>query len=385
MPIYLDNAATSFPKPEPVYRCIDEALRQFGGNPGRGGHQLAIDASRVVFTAREAVAGFFGVGDSSRIVFTANATAAINLALFGRLHPGDRVVTTNMEHNAVARPLRALQERGVEVIKVAADRSGFVDPDDFCRACVQAPTAMAVLGHVSNVTGTIQELDTIGPWCRAHGIVLLVDAAQSAGLLPIDVEAFGIDLLAAPGHKGLFGPVGTGFLYVREGLEIAPVIFGGTGANSHSDLMPEAMPERLESGTPNTPGLAGLTAGIAWLEELGLAAVQRHEVACMARLLAGLGAIPGVVLYGSCDAAKSGGVLSFNVVGLDPSVVGYRLDHDFSICVRVGLHCAPDAHRAIGTYPAGTVRVSPNLMNRLEELDAFIAAIRSIAKTTSLP
>lgn len=379
MAIYLDNAATSFPKPEAVYRSIDETLRQFGGNPGRGGHQLALDASRIVFTAREAVAGFFGINDSSRVVFTANATVAINQALFGHLRPGDRVVTTNMEHNAVARPLRALQERGVEVVKVAADRHGFVSPQDFCRACAAAPTALAVLGHVSNVTGTIQDLATIGPWCRSHGITLLVDAAQSAGFLPIDVERLGIDLLAAPGHKSLFGPVGSGFLYVRPGLELTPLLFGGTGANSHSELMPDVMPERLESGTPNTPGLAGLTAGIAWLEEVGLEAIREHENRCMTRLLAGLATIPGLELYGPGDAGKSGGVLSFNLQGLDPSAVAFRLDHEFAICVRAGLHCAPEAHRAIGTYPSGTVRVSPNMMNRLEEIETFISAIATIA------
>ena len=380
MAIYLDNAATSFPKPEAVYRSIDETFRRFGGNPGRGGHQYALDASRIVFTAREAVAGFFGISDSSRVVFTANATVAINQALFGSLRPGDRVVTTNMEHNAVARPLRALQERGVEVVKVAADRRGFVSAQDFCRACSAAPTVLAVLGHISNVTGTIQDLATIGPWCRRHGVTLLVDAAQSAGLLPIDVETLGIDLLAAPGHKGLFGPVGTGFLYVRPGLELVPLLYGGTGANSHSDLMPDVMPERLESGTPNTPGLAGLTAGIAWLEEVGLDAIREHEIKCMSRLLAGLAAIPGLELYGPGDAAKSGGVLSFNLPGADPSAVAYRLDQEFSICVRAGLHCAPEAHRAIGTYPAGTVRVSPNMMNRPEEIEAFIAAIATIAQ-----
>jgi len=380
MAIYLDNAATSFPKPEVVYRSIDETFRQFGGNPGRGGHQLALDASRIVFTAREAVAGFFGISDSSRVVFTANATAAINQALFGLLRPGDRVVTTNMEHNAVARPLRALQERGVKVVKVAADRYGFVPAEDFCQACSAAPTALAVLGHISNVTGTIQDLETIGPWCRSHGITLLVDAAQSAGLLPIDVETMGIDLLAAPGHKGLFGPVGSGFLYVRPGLELVPLLYGGTGANSHSELMPDVMPERLESGTPNTPGLAGLTAGIAWLEEVGLTAIREHEIKCMSRLLAGLAAIPGLELYGPGNAAQCGGVLSFNIQGLDPSAVAFRLDHDFSICVRAGLHCAPEAHRAIGTYPTGTVRVSPNMMNRLEEIEAFLTAITTIAQ-----
>lgn len=378
MPIYFDNAATSFPKPESVYRSIDDALRQAGGNPGRGGHSLALAANRIVLTAREAVAELFGIGDSSRVIFTSNATEAINLGLFGRLSPGDRVVTTNMEHNAVARPLRALQERGVEVVKVAADQSGFVDPTLFCQACTASPTTLAVLGHVSNVTGTIQALEAIGPRLRQLGIPLLVDAAQSAGLLAIDVDQLGIDLLAAPGHKGLLGPTGTGFLYVREGLELKPLLFGGTGANSSSDLMPDEMPERLESGTPNTPGLAGLAAGIAYLQSVGLDAIRKHELHCIGRLLAGLGELPGLVLHGPGIAARMGGVLSFTLQQRDPATIGFLLDRDHDLCVRVGLHCAPDAHRAIGTYPHGTVRVSPGHFTTDDDLDLLLSAVREL-------
>lgn len=379
MPIYLDNAATSFPKPEAVYRAVDDALRTAGGNPGRGSHQLALAANRIVLAARETVADFFGIADSSRVVFTGNATEALNLALFGLLRPGDRVVTTNMEHNAVARPLRLLQERGVTVVKVAANPSGFINSRDFCAACSAAPTSLAVLGHVSNVTGTIQPLEEIGPWCRSHAVPLLVDAAQSAGLLPIDVTTMGIALLAAPGHKGLLGPVGTGFLYVQEGLNVEPVILGGTGANSHSDLMPEEMPERLESGTPNTPGLAGLSAGVDYLRSLGGDAVRRHESHCMERLVSGLGMISSICLYGPADVRQLGGVLSFNLLGVDPAEVGFRLDRDHDICVRVGLHCAPDAHRAIGTYPHGTVRVSPGHFTTDADLDRFLDAMRTLA------
>lgn len=378
MAIYLDNAATSFPKPESVYRAVDRALRETGGNPGRGGHRMAIDAARLVFETREAVAGFFGVADASRVVFTASATMAINQALFGWLRPGDRVVTSSMEHNAVVRPLRALAERGVTVVKVPAGSDGRLDPASFRAACA-APTALAVLSHCSNVSGTVQPVEELGPWCRARGIPLLLDAAQSAGLLPIDVEALGIAMLAAPGHKGLLGPAGTGCLYLRPDLELQPLMFGGTGSNSQSELAPETMPERLECGTLNTPGLAGLRAGIAYLREQGPAQLRAREQERMQQLGAGLAAIAGVQLYGSRDPALQGGALSFNLAGRDPSEVGFRLDHDHDILVRVGLHCAPEAHRTLGTFPRGTVRVSPGPFTTAAEIERFLDAVRMLA------
>lgn len=378
MAIYLDNAATTFPKPETVYRAVDHALRETGGNPGRGGHRLAIAAGRLVFEARETVAGFFGIPDSSRVVFTASATMGINLALFGVLRPGDRVVTTSMEHNAVTRPLRALQERGVTVVKVAADREGRVDAQALRDACRQ-PTRLVVLSHCSNVTGTVQPLEEIGPWCRERGILLLVDAAQSAGLLEIDVERLGIDLLAAPGHKGLLGPAGTGLLYVRDGLTLQPLLFGGTGSNSQSDLAPEEMPERLECGTLNTPGLAGLKAGIEYLQSNGLASVRAREAGLLGQLIDGLAIVPGVRLFGPRDPACHGGALSFVIDGLDPAETGFRLDRDYGILVRVGLHCAPDAHRTVGSFPQGTVRVSPGPFTTAAEISELLAAVRDLA------
>lgn len=378
MTIYLDNAATSFPKPESVYRAVDQTQRFVGANPGRGGHRLAVDASRLVFSAREAVADFFSIADASRIAFTGSATEAINIALFGLLQPGDRVVTSTMEHNSVTRPLRTLQDRGVEVVKVPADRRGFIDPLAIRRACVEK-TRMVVLTHCSNVTGTLQPIEEIGPWCRREGILFLVDAAQSAGFFTIDVEAMGIDLLAVPGHKGLLGPQGTGFLYVREGLKPIPLIYGGTGGNSHSELPPETMPERLESGTLNTPGIAGLKAGIDFLNEEGIAAVRAHEQELMARLIEGLREIPGCSIYGPLDPRFHGGALSFNMEGIDPSEVGFILDRDHDIFSRVGLHCAPDAHRTIGTFPRGTVRVSPGFFTTPGEIDHLVAALSSLS------
>jgi cysteine desulfurase/selenocysteine lyase len=376
MALYLDNAATSFPKPDAVYRAVDEAMRLIGANPGRGGHRMAMEASRLVFEARETLAAFFGVSDSSRIVFTPSATEALNQGLFGLLRPGDRVVTSTMEHNAVTRPLRALEQRGVRVTKVAADSRGFVDPEDIRRAAAGA--RMVVLCHCSNVTGTLQPVEEIGPWCRKEGILLLVDAAQSAGLFSFNVETMGIDLLAVPGHKGLLGPSGTGVLYLREGLQPEPLIYGGTGGNSQSDLPPEDLPERLECGTLNLPGLAGLKAGVEFLQGEGIANVRAREQELMACLISGLREIPGVRLYGPLEPRAHGGVLSFNVEGRDPAEIGFLLDRDHEIYTRVGLHCAPDAHRTIGTFPRGTVRVSPGCFNTVGDIDRFLAAVSAI-------
>lgn len=378
MTIYLDNAATSFPKPEVVYAAVDRTLRGVGASPGRGGHREALAAARLVFAAREAAASLFGVADSARIAFTASATEAINCALFGLLRPGDRVVTSSMEHNAVTRPLRALQERGVVVVKVPADRQGFVDPAAIKAACAE-PTRLVVLTHCSNVTGTLQPVEEIGPWCRRQGILFLVDAAQSAGLFAIDVASLGIDLLAVPGHKSLLGPPGTGLLYVREGITLQPLIYGGTGGNSHSELPPEAMPERLEAGTLNTPGLAGLLAGIEFLLGEGVVAVRAREAELLGRLIDGLREIPDVELYGPLDPRFHGGALSFNLTGRDPAEIGFLLDRDHAILCRVGLHCAPDAHRTIGTFPRGTVRVSPGFFTTEAEIDHLVGAVAAVA------
>jgi cysteine desulfurase family protein len=378
MTIYLDNAATSFPKPEPVCLAVDRALRYGAANPGRGGYQLSLAAARLVFAARESAAQLVGMPDPARIVFTANATEALNLAMFGTLRPGDRVVTSSMEHNAVTRPLTALADLGVKVIKVPGDATGFVPPAELQRACISG-TRMLVINHCSNVTGTVQEIEELGNWCRKQGILLLVDAAQSAGLLPIDVVEMAIDLLAVPGHKGLLGPPGTGFLCVREGLQLSPLLYGGTGTRSTYDRQPEEMPERLESGTLNVIGLAGLHAGLNFLQEIGLTRVREHECALLEQLMAGLRRIPGVTLFGPGNSRRHGGALSFTVAGLDPTLVGHRLDADHDICVRVGLHCAPDVHRTIGTYPEGTVRISPGWFTSHDEIDVFLAAVRSLA------
>ena len=378
-PIYLDNAATSFPKPDSVYSSVIETLRS-GGSSGRGNYQQAIDAGRLVFETREALAEIFNAGCSDRFIFTANATMAINQALFGLLQSGDRVVTTMIEHNAVTRPLRELQNRGVNVVKVTADsKSGIVSEAALQQACLSAPTRLLVVNHCSNVIGSIQPISELGRWCHEHDILFMLDGAQSAGLLPIDLQALEVDLFAAPGHKGLLGPQGTGFLYIGEDIELAPLIYGGTGANSHADTQPQALPERLESGTHNLPGLAGLLAAIRFLLQTGVSEVRSREVVLIGKILTGLSSMENVKIYGPEDAMLRGGAVSFNVADLDPSEVGFFLDQQAQIAVRVGLHCAPDAHRTIGTYPTGTVRVSPGFFTTEDEIMIFLQAIQKLS------
>ncbi|WP_321391604.1 aminotransferase class V-fold PLP-dependent enzyme [uncultured Desulfuromusa sp.] len=378
-PIYLDNAATSHPKPESVYDAVIDALRS-GGSPGRGHYRQTMAAERQVFETREALSELFNAGGSDRFVFGPNGTAAINLALFGLLKPGDRVVTTTVEHNAVSRPLRALQDRGVVVEKVAADpQSGIVSESDLQQACLREPTRLLVVNHCSNVIGSIQPITNMGRWCHDHDILFMLDGAQSAGMLPIDFQALNVDLFAAPGHKGLLGPQGTGFLFVKEGIELTPLIYGGTGANSHSDLQPQFLPERFESGTHNLPGLAGLRAGLTFLIKTGIPAIRAREVELTDRILTGLAGIEGVKLYGPEDVMMRGGAISFNVANQDPAEVGYALDQQRRISVRVGLHCAPDAHRSINTYPTGTVRVSPGYFTTDAEIESFLQVIQELS------
>ena len=378
--VYLDNAATSHPKPETVYQAVDAAMRR-GGSAGRGSHVQGLSAVREVFRTRELLAEMFHVPSSERFVFTSNATQALNLALFGLLTPGDRVVTTSMEHNAVIRPLRALQDRGVEVVKVAADPvTGVVPADAIKAACLSAPTRMLVMNHASNVFGSLQPLEGLGGWCRHQGIVFLVDGSQTAGLMPINLTELQIDLFAAPGHKGLLGPQGTGFLYLRDGIDLCPLIYGGTGANSHSSLQPEMLPERFESGTFNIPALAGLGAALTFLLSADINNIHEHETRLTGRLIHGLQLIAGVKLYGPPANSPRGSALSFTIEGSDPADIGHRLDQ-VGIAVRTGLHCSPDSHRSLGTFPAGTVRVSPGFFTIDSDIDYFLEQVDHLSKS----
>jgi len=378
MSLYLDNAATSYPKPEPVYEAVARALRDLGVSPGRGGYRRGLEATRLLFETRESVAALFGIGDSSRVIFTHSATEALNLAVLGLVRPGDHVISTSAEHNSLVRPLHLAGKRGAEITWVEADRRGFVTPDQIA-AAIRPSTRLVALAHCSNVTGAIQPVAEIAAVARRAGALFLVDAAQSAGMIPIDAPAIGIDLLAAPGHKGLMGPQGTGVLCVADGVELEPLFVGGTGGASSGVEQPDAMPERFESGTHNLPGIAGLGAGVDFIRAVGLEAIRKREEELVARLVAGLESLSGVTCHGPLPGELRGSLVSFTVEGIDPQAIGFRLDQEFDICVRVGLHCAPAAHRTIGTYPGGAVRVSPGYFTTDREVDAFLRAMEAIA------
>ena len=378
--IYFDNAATSWPKPDAVPRAMERFLKEHGANPGRSGHALSIQAGRVVYEARERAARLFGHGDPMSLVFTKNATEALNLALQGLLQPGDHVITSTMEHNSVLRPLRFLEGRGVAVTRVPCGGDGALDPGDVDKA-ITGKTKLVVLGHASNVVGTICPVAEIGRIARERDLLFCVDAAQSAGAIPVDMAAMGIDLLAFTGHKSLYGPQGTGGLCVGERAQgrLRPLMYGGTGSASDSDVHPAFLPDCFEAGTLNAVGLAGLAAGIAFVEERGIEAIRAHETALAARLLAGLGATPGVRLLGPRDAGRQTAVVSFNVDGWSCSEVAQAVEERAGICCRAGLHCAPLAHRQLGTFPDGAVRFGMGIFNTGTEVAAAIDAVRGLA------
>jgi cysteine desulfurase family protein len=377
--IYIDNAATSFPKAPGVAEAMVRTLTDAGGNPGRSGHALAVAAQGVVNETRRRLGALLGAPDPSRLVFTANATDALNQALFGLLRPGERVVTTSLEHNAMVRPLAALARRGVTVEQVACAPDGTIDLDDLARALHVRPTRLVAMLHASNVSGTILPAREAARLAHDHGALFLLDAAQTAGALPIDVRELGIDLLALPGHKGLLGPPGTGALYVAAGVTLTPLRYGGTGVRSEDELMPEELPEGLEAGTLNTLGLAGLGAALRYLSERGVAAVRAHEVALTERLLAGLHEISGLRVHGVADPARQVATVSISLPGWEPTDLAAVLDSSFGIAVRAGLHCAPGAHRTLGTFPAGTVRLSSGCFTTSEDIDQVVKALGHLA------
>lgn len=381
MSIYLDNAATSFPKPESVYQAVMHAMRMIGASPGRAGHRRSMEAGRLMFQAREAVANLFAIPDSSRVIFGHSATEALNLGLRGTLKPGDHVITTSMEHNSLLRPLFLLRRQGVELTIVQAGGDGRVDPDDV-RQALRPNTRMIAVGHISNVSGTIQAIDLLAGIAREAGALFLLDAAQSAGSVPIDVVKTGIDLLAAPGHKGLFGPQGTGFLYAASAVSLRPLLAGGTGSSSTDEEQPDTVPEGFEAGTHNLPGIAGLKAGVEFVLEQGAAVIGERERQFVISAAQRLVAVPGITLRGPDDPADRGGVLSFTCEGMDPAMLAFMLDQRFDIAVRAGLHCAPQAHRTLGTFPGGTLRLSPGWFTTSEEIAIFCDAVVECSRST---
>ncbi|WP_188399273.1 aminotransferase class V-fold PLP-dependent enzyme [Sporomusa sp. GT1] len=376
--IYLDNAATTWPKPESVYQAVDQCLRTRGANPGRGGHGMARAASLLLYETREALAELFGIADANQLVFTYNATDAISMAVMGLADPGDSIVTTSMEHNAVARTLRLAQSRGVTIHVIPCDSTGQLDMQAMAAAIRQKPKAV-VMTHASNVTGTIMPVAEVGKLTKEQGVALVVDAAQTAGVEDIHVADMGIDILAFSGHKGLLGPQGTGGLYIHEAITVRPLRVGGTGSLSESDLQPEFMPDSLESGTPNTPGIAGLNAGVQFILQTGQAVIRAKEMELTGQLLAGLLAIPAASVYGRLDLLGRTAVVSFTLKGQDSGQIAHLLDQQYAIACRSGLHCAPWAHKTIGTLETGTVRLSPGYFNTQQEIEQALAAIREIA------
>jgi len=377
--IYLDNAATSFPKPEAVYQALDRFARNDLANPGRAGHKMALAAERALDDCRHLLNQFFHGEGPERFVFTLNCTDALNMALKGILAEGDHVITTDLEHNSVSRPLRKMElDRRIALTRVMADAGGTVDPDDF-RKAITSRTRIISLTHASNVLGTIQPVAEVGRIARDHGLLFLVDAAQTAGVVPIDVQAMNIDLLAFPGHKSLLGPTGTGALYVGPRAQLRAWREGGTGGDSSNETQPMEFPYFLEGGTPNVLGVAGLSAGIKYVQEKGIDELHDHEVKLTERLWRRLEEMPGYEVFGHRDSTHRVGTLSFRAEALPAAEVGGILDQAFEVAVRPGLHCAPYIHRSLGTFPEGTVRVSPGPFNTAEDIDHVARALAEIS------
>ena len=377
--IYLDNAATSYPKPEIVYNGILKCMREYCANPGRGGHTMSVLAGREVMKSREIISNFFNIDCPLRLCFTKNATEAINIAIKGWVKKCDHVITTCMEHNSVLRPLKRLEKDGIiELTIVEANEFGEIDVEDISKS-IKSNTSLIVSTLSSNVNGIVMPIHEIGEIAQRNGILFLVDAAQGAGTIDIDVKKMNIDMLAFPGHKGLLGPQGSGGLYVKEGIEIVPIMEGGTGSNSESLFQPNLMPDALESGTVNTPGIIGMGYGIRFIESIGRENLKLYKHLLLQRLYEGLKEIKGVKLYSVAKKDKNSGIIGFNIKGLDSTEVSSILNCKYKILTRAGLHCAPLAHRTLGTLSTGLVRLSIGCFNTIDEIDFTIKAIRDIS------
>lgn len=378
--IYLDNAATTWPKPEEVYQRMDEFFRDWGANPGRAGHKMAAKAGRDIYGVREKLAAFFGAEDSAEIIFTSNATHSLNLGIYGVAEKGDHIITSCLEHNSVIRPLKELERQGmIELSIVGLTEEGELDYAGFTRE-IKERTKMIVITHGSNVTGHLIDLEKICQVKQEHEILLMVDAAQTAGVFPIDLRKLSIDLLAFPGHKSLYGPPGTGGLYIRKGTDVNFIFAGGTGSKSEQFYQPEVWPDKYESGTNNSVGIIGLGAGIEFILEEGMDQIRKHELELCQRFIEGIKDFKNVKLYGPDLEKPRTPVVSFNLGNESSSEVGYILDQVFDIAVRTGLHCAPLVHQTLGTTEQGMVRASFGYFNTIEEVDQAIDAIGRIAQ-----
>ena len=377
--IYLDNAATSWPKPPSVAEAMIRCLNEAAANPGRGSHAMAVKASRVLFEARKKLARLFNIANPNDIAFTLNTTHALNLAIQGWLRPGDHVITTSVEHNSIRRPLEAMRRtRGVDITYIPADSEGQIDLNRV-EAAIRDRTTLIAVTHASNLLGSVLPVRELGALARAKGAKLLVDAAQSAGAMPIDVEAMNIDMLAFPGHKGLMGPQGTGGLYVHPDIDLEPLMYGGTGSHSELADQPAVRPDRYEAGTMNTVGIAGLSAGVQFVLDETVEKIGNKEKHLTDKLLRGLLNIPGVRVLGPAPGKPRAAVVSFVLEGADPSETAFILDQHYGIAVRSGFHCTPLGHETAGTTGTGAVRASPGYFTTDKEIESFIRAIEEIA------
>ena len=377
--IYLDNAATTFPKPEAVYNAMMDCMKNYCANPGRAGHKLAMKAAREIYDTRENIAKLFNIDNPMNIVFTNNATDSLNLAIKGVVNKGDHIITTSMEHNSVIRPIKALEKIGVENTIVQCDEQGFLNIDDLEKA-IKPNTKLIVTTHASNVCGTLIDIKSISEIANKHNILYLIDASQTVGVYDIDLKDIKADMLAAPGHKGLLGPQGTGILYIREGLNIGILKEGGTGSRSEDLFQPDLLPDKYESGTHNTPGIVGLNEGVKFIFKEGIDKIKEHEEELCKYMLERLEEVPNIKIYGPKDANKRASVISINIGNMDSGEITFLLDSEYDIATRSGIHCAPLAHKTLGTLEQGAVRFSIGYFNTKEEIDKAVAALKEIAK-----
>ena len=377
--IYMDNAATSWPKPNTVYTRVLQTMKKYGANPGRSSHTMAVEAANLLLYGREMLCQLFNVSDPFRMIFTYNTTDSLNLAIKGTLKEGDHVITTSMEHNSVIRPLMHLANLGIETTIVPADSQGLVDPKDIEKS-IKPNTRLIVTTHASNVTGTLMPIEEIGTIARNHGIYYLLDAAQTAGSLPMDLSKLPVDLVAMPGHKGLLGPQGTGVLYIREGVDLNQLKEGGTGSLSESIYQPDFLPDRYEAGTLNTPGIAGLGAGVEYILNYGQEKIMNHITNLEKLFLNAFSQIEGVKIYGPTNIKMRCGIISINIWDRDSREIVNILSQRYNIATRGSLHCSPLAHDTIGTKEQGTVRFSPGVFTTLDEVKACIMAVGEISR-----
>ena len=390
--IYLDNASTTFPKPREVADAVYQYMTGVGSNIGRGGYTSAYAAEEAVFAARQLLCDFFGGEDAKNVVFTKNVTEALNVIIRGLLQPGDHVLVSAMEHNAVMRPLQLLgreleagEEAPADAIsfsRIPCDSEGNLELEALPKL-VQQRTKAVIMTHASNVCGTLLPIDKVGDFCKQRGLLFIVDSAQSAGVFPINMQQLHIDALAFTGHKGLLGPQGIGGFVLREHMvtKLTPLIVGGTGSLSHTEKTPRFMPDKFEAGTLNLPGIMGLAAGVSWLKERGLASIRAHELALTEQLLAGLQGLEqqGLLrIFGRKDLKQRTSVVSIAGTQLDIAMLAHKLNVEYGIATRVGLHCAPNAHKTLGTYPTGTLRFSMGWHNNEADIDAAIKALREV-------